>query len=118
MLRLQGKKSNLAALMMVAVDKNTFSLVGDLLALLDRAAGLAIQALPEDKQSDALTMRNAQVTSAVAECCPGWFTPAALCAASFSYKRLSSGLRAWPSRPCLRISSRMPSSSTKLRCAQ
>ena len=58
---LQGKKSNLGALMMVAVDKNTFSLVGDIPSLLERAAGATIQPMPEDKGADVLNVRNAQV---------------------------------------------------------
>ena len=58
----QGKKSNLGSLMMVAVDKNTFSLVGDIPSLLERAAGTTIQPTSDDKAvTDVLTARNAQV---------------------------------------------------------
>ena len=53
--------------MMVAVDKNTFSLVGDIPSLLDRAAGATIQPVPEDKAAaDVLGVRNAQVRSSTA----------------------------------------------------
>ena len=69
----QGKKSNLGSLMMVAVDKNTFSLVGDIPSLLDRAAGATIQPVPEDKAaSDVLGVRNAQVRSSAAAWMACW----------------------------------------------
>ena len=47
--------------MVVSIDKSTFSLVGDTLQLLERAAGECIQPYHDDKVVDPLAARNAQV---------------------------------------------------------
>ena len=46
---------------MIHADKHIFSLTGDFTALLDRAATESVPPFRDDKASDQLTHRNAQV---------------------------------------------------------
>ena len=95
---------------MVAVDKSTFTLVGNLMELLDRGSGLAIQATADDKGPDAITLRNAQVGGLQPACCP------ACCSCSVAEwpTFLTSMHMHHPARPCA-VASCWPSLAKVLR---
>ena len=56
---MQGKKERPSVV--IHADKHVFALTGDILALLDRAATETIPPFRDDKASDQLALRNAQV---------------------------------------------------------